>query len=266
MECSDAYTGEVLFSGQLALYDDNKRDSETTERRVLSLDPSVVIPARRVIAAAGTRFIVGRSSLDDFDGKVIRLGHVLHEATYLSRVRTIAEVCLDSPGFTAYAGRAWVKNASSNEQDSELTPQHHIHYSHTEALLEDQIVTFEGKLFVVRTFQYGPGGTLITLAEEMESTGREIGLLTSGVYNPVSDAISGTPASTAVLRMRWQSLFRYRSHLAPKFGPGDIQLAFAKSAATPVAGSTITLSDGTWKVQSALSEGAVWLCRAVRHG
>lgn len=265
MVCLDGYTGVDLFRGQLSLYDDNKRDSETAERRVISVAPSVTPPARRVIAAAGTRFILGHANPDDYRGETIRVGYVVHEAPFLSQVRTLAQVCLGQAGFTAYAGRAWVKDTSYSQQDSKEIPQHHIHYSSTESIVPNLLVTYAGRLNIVRSLNYGAGGTIVAACEEMGEPSVEAATLSVGTYDPVLDVTTATPISVTVVRMRWQALFAYLNSMAPKFEPGDIQVAIAKSVATVTAGATLALSDGSWRVQSALSEGGVWLCRATRY-
>lgn len=266
MVCTDAYSGDVIFNAQIGLYDDNKRDSETSERRVLSVAPGTVLPARRVVAAAGTHFILGHPNPDDYRGETIRVGYVAHEATHLAQVRTLAQACLDQAGFTAWAGRAWVKDVAYSQQDSREYPLHHIHFSRTEPLVNDLLVTFGGRLNLVRSVNFGAGGTIVTACEQMAEPSVETGTVLVGVYDPVQDTTTGAPVAVKVARMRWQSLFSYRSSVAPKFQPGDIQVAVAKSAATVVAGALLTLSDGAWRVESVVSEGAVWLCRATRYG
>lgn len=264
--CADGYTGQTLFSGQLTLYDDNKRDSVVTERRVISVAPSVVIPARRVIAAAGTRYVVGHGTPDDFRGSTIRVGYVLHEATSISQVRTLAQICLDQSGFTAYAGRAWVKDAVYSEHNSNEAPLYQIHYSSTEPVVPNQVVTFAGRLYVVRSINYGASGTLVCLCEEMAEPAIEVGVFSTNNYDAVQDVLSGSTTAIRVVRVRWQSLFAYSNAVAPKFEPGDIQIAIGKLSATPIAGSTIVLSDGSWRIASVVSEGSAWLCRATRYG
>lgn len=265
MVCRDGYTDEVLFKGQISLFDDTKRDSEAAGRRIVSLSPSIVLPARRVVAAAGTRFILGHGNPDDYRGNTIRVGYVAQEAPELSQVRTLAEVCLDQPGFTAYTGRAWVKDMAYSEQDSTKAAEYHIHFARGEPIDNDLLVTFEGRLNVIRSFNYGTGGTIVAACEQMPEPSVETASILVGVYDPVSDTRVGVPVISKVVRMRWQSLFAYRNTLAPKFGPGDIQVAIAKASATVDAGTVLTLSDGLWRVESALSEGAAWLCRAVRY-
>lgn len=264
--CCDGYTGKYAFCAQLGLYDDNKRDSETAERRTISAGVDVVIPARRVVSAAGTRFIVGHANPDDYRGRTIRVGYVVHEATFLSRVRTLAQVCLGLLGFTAYAGRAWVKDLSYSQEASQQNPQHHIHYARSEAIANDLVVTFDDRLHIVRSTVRGSGGTIVASCEELAEPTIEAATLNTGTYNALTDTTVTTPLSITVVRMRWQALFTYRNAAAPKFQAGDIQIAIAKASATPPPGATLALSDGLWRLQSVDDEGSVWLCRATRHG
>lgn len=265
MACIDAYTGEHAFYAQLGLYDDNKRDSETAERRVLSVVPDTTLPARRVVEAAGTRFILGNGFPDDYLGSVIRTGIVGHVATDLSQIRTISQVCLNQPGFTAWAGRAWVKSLAWIEQNSNLVPQFHLHFALSEPVAAGMLASFSGRLQIVRATIIGSAGTLVATVDEVPEPAIEDATVTGGTYDPVTDTMSTTTQVVRVVRLRWQSLFEYRNNLAPKFGPEDIQVAIAASAMTPRAGMTLTLSDGTWQIASALLEGDVWLCQSVRH-
>lgn len=262
MPCVDAYTGQQAFYAQLALYDDTKRDSEVGERRVFSVAPGTVIPSRRVVQAAGSRWIIGHGNPDTYRGKLIRTGYVAHEATELATIRTLGQACTNAAGRTAWAGDAWIKNLADNEHSSALVPQFHIHFASSEAVPAQSLVTYGGRLLVVRTPHRGPGGTLIALCDETPTI--EVATITTGTRDPVTGVTSAGTASATAVRMRWQSLFEYQNHLAPKFSAGDAQLAFAK--AQPIKpGTVVTLSDGTWLIQSALDEGDVWLCRATRQ-
>lgn len=262
--CLDAYSGELLFHGQFSLYDDTKRDSEAAERRVLSVDPDATLPDRYVVEAAGSRWIIGHSNPDTFKGRVIRMGYVAHEATALSTIRTLDEFCTNAVGAQAYAGRAWIKNLGFSEQSSNLASQYHIHYARNESVGEGDVLTFDGEHHVVRSTVRGAAGTLICLSEHMEEPVVETGSISATSWDPVTETWSGASANVRMIRMRWQSLFQYRSNQAPSFGPEDIQLAVSKSLLTPAPGMRVTLSDGAWQIASVLDEG-VWLCRAVRH-
>lgn len=263
--CLDGYTSVLLFRAQIGLYDDNKRDSETAQRRVLSIAPGNTLPVRRVVDVGGTRFILGHGNPDYFNGQIIRIGYTSHEAPELARVRSLQQTVLDQPGFTAYAGRAWVKNSAFTEQNSRLTPQHHIHFGSNEVVPDTSIVTFGGRLYVVRASNAGAGGTLVTTCDELPEPSVEVGNIGVGGYDAVTDTVGAGSAAIRVIRLRWQSLFRYQNVASPTFGPEDMQVAIPKTI-TVVEGARLTLSDGVWYLASVSDESGVWLCRATRHG
>lgn len=264
-EVRDAYTGDLICYGQLGLYDDSKRDSETAERRVLSLAPDIDLPTRRVVAINGVKYIIGHANPDVFDRGPIRVGYVLHETTDLVQVRTLAEVCLGQTGFTAWSARAWVKNAAYIDHTSALAVQHHLHFGVNEPVGLNYVVKFDGNLHLVRQLTKGPAGTLMTFVEEMEVDGVDVASITTGSWDVAADAIVGTTTNIPVLRVRWQSLFQYLNKSAPTFGPEDVQFVIAKSSITPAVGSKMTIGSHLWQIASIIDEGTVWLCRGVRH-
>lgn len=264
--CADAYSGVELFKAQLALYDDTRRDNEVGERRVLSTAASSVIPARRVVSAAGLKWIIGKGNPDTYNNEVLRVGYVAHEATFLSQVRTLGQLCRNEVGFKAWSARAWIKNLADNEQSSDLIAQQNLHYSLTEPVKVMSICTHGTQLFIVRTVHTGPAGTLICLADEMPEPVIETASALNGTWNPVTETTSGGTVNFRVLRVRWQSLYEYGDGSSPKFGDTDIQVVIAKSSLTALPGLRLTLSDGVWQVASVISENDVWVCRAVKHG
>lgn len=266
MPCFDGYTGAPLFKAQLALFDDTKRDSETAVRRVLSVSAQAALPARRVVRAGDARFIIGHANPDDFGGSTIRVGYVAQEAPVLATVRTLGQLCRNEAGLQAWAGRVWVKDHAFTEQGSTLDPSYHIHFAAGESVPDDSLVEYLGVQHIVRTSNLGPAGTLATYCDELRGVSVETASIVNGEYDPVTDAVGGAPTPVRVVRIRWQSLFRYSSGSAPTFGPADMQVAVAKAALTPRVGARLTLSDGDWLITSADSRDDVWLCRATRHG
>jgi len=265
--CTDAYTGAYVFAAQLDLFDGTKRDSEPGGRRVLSLDPMYTPPPRRTVDAAGTRFILGDAVPDQFRGQTLRVGYVAHEATDTAQVRTLAQACLGQGGVSMYAGKTWVKNLAYTEQDSRLPRQIHLHVASDEgAVIPDSLVTVAGVHYLVRQAMLGTTGLVMALCDEMPAPTIESAQITSGTYDPIADAVLGTPAGVTVVRIRWQSLYGYTWDGTPVFSPGDAQLVIAKAALTVRPGAEVLLSDGRWVVASVQSYGDVWLCRGVRHG
>lgn len=266
MPCHDGYTGVFLFNAQLNLFDDVRNDSEAAERRIMSLAPNTLIPVRRVIEAGGVWFILGHRNADSFHGTTIRDGYVVHEAPELTRIRTLGEMCRDELGFTAYAGNAWIKNLAWVEQSSHMLPQQHLHYASSEiGIKDDMIVLYGPRKYIIRTTHLGPGGTLVATSDEMVEPVTEIAQIQSDEYDPITDTVGGTSVPVRIVRVRWQSLFRYRNNMAPKFSAEDIQVAIARDVVTVRPGARLVMSDGNWVIASVSAEDDVWLCRAVQH-
>ena len=48
--CVDSYTGAALFNAQFSSFIESSPDGSTTQKRTLSLAPTLTIPARRCIS------------------------------------------------------------------------------------------------------------------------------------------------------------------------------------------------------------------------
>lgn len=262
--CRDAYTGVLAFMGQLGLYDDSHRDSESTERRTLSTAPESRVPPRRVVEAAGIRFIIGHGFPDTYRGEVVRVGYVAHEATHLAHVRSLGQVCLDQPGVMAWAGRAWVKNAADERASSTLTQEQNLHFSTAEQVPPLSVVQMGADTFIVRDSREGPAGTLIAFSDRLEPNCIELAQVSTGSWDPITET-AGATLPVRVLKVRWQSLYTYRSSTAEKFSDQDLQLVMAKATHTPKPGQSVTLTKGTWRIKAVDDFGDAWVCNATRH-
>lgn len=266
MPCNDGYTGAFLFNGQIALYDDSRRDSEGAERRIIELAPEDVLPARRVVEAHGVRYIMAHGFDDSALGEVIRRKFVAHEATHLATWRTLQQVCENAAGTQAWSAKAWIKDSKEIDESSDMVGVNHIHMAVTEAVAVSNIVHFDGVYHIVRKTTKGAAGTLILTCDEVPEPAIETGSLKTGTYDPINEVMATTTTSVRVLRLRWQSLFEFRDALAGPFRPEDMQAVIAKSVATPAVGATLTLSDGDYQINSVQSETGVWVCKVTRHG
>jgi hypothetical protein len=262
--CRDAYSGVLCFMGQLGLYDDSHRDSESTERRTLSTAPESVVPARRVVLAAGVRFIIGHGFPDTYRGEVVRMGYVAHEATHLAEVRTLGQACRGEGGLLLWGGRAWVKNSADERASSNLTQQQNLHFAVGEPLAPRMVIGMGSDTFIVRDVRDGPAGTLIAFSDRLQADCIELGQITTGTWDPINE-VHGAPHEVRVLKVRWQSLYDYRSATADKLADADLQFVVDKVAHTAQPGQDITLAAGVWQIKAVESLGDVWLCSASRH-
>lgn len=260
----DAYTGAFCFMGQLGLYDDSHRDSESTERRTFSTSAEAKLPARRVISAAGLQFILGHGFPDTYRGEVIRVGYVAHEAPTLARVRTLAEACTDSSGVQAWGSSAWVKNSADERSSSTLTQQHNLHFAVGEPIGPLTIVDFGQDSYIVRDSRVGPAGTLIAFADRLQQGCFEVAQISTGSWDPITETL-GAPHAVRLLKVRWQSLYEYRSALADRLSEADLQFVVAKVNHDAKPGQDVNLAAGQWRIKTVDDLGDVWVCGASRH-
>lgn len=265
MPCKDGYTGRLLFYGQLNVYDEAKRDAEATERRILSVHPSVSPPVRRVVEAADSRWIMGKANVDWFGRRKIRTGYVAHECSALATYFTLGELCRGEPGIDAYCAEAWVKNMAEVEQSSDLTGRHNLHFASNEPIQATDVVRIGTIHYLCRKTHVGPAGTLIALADVLEEPFIETVTVADGAYDPVSESLAASTESVQVLRVRWQSLFEYANPAAPKLGADDAQFVAAQADITLTPGMRITAADGEWLLRDATEWGDVWVARGTKH-
>lgn len=261
----DAYTGAFAFLGQIGLYDEGKRDSESTLRRVISTSATALVPARRAVRAGTKVYLIGESHPDEFCGSTVRVGYVSQAAEHLVDVKTLAEACLGASGTPCYGARTWVKDRAFSEQDSHLTPSFHVHLADTEVVREYDVLVIGSAYYIVRSVVHAISGMVTCLADEMPGAPRELATITSGDYSAATESWSGANVQAYVLRLRWQSVYQYIGDQRDNFEAGDIQIAVPLASATVKVGSQVSMSDGDWWVRGVFDLGNVRLCRVSRR-
>lgn len=253
--CSDAYTGTLLFHGQLDVYDDSKRDGLTAQRRMLEVAPGTAIPPRRTVEFAGQRWLIGVQELDQFRGRTIREKYVLHQAEGLAEVRTLRQRLEGSAGTDAYAARLWVKAEKETEISSRSFNHLNLYFSRAEPVEAGQIVGLGGRDYFIRDVYPGAAGHLVAESEELELGAEETGTAVGGLaWDPIRQEYAGDPVPVKVIRLRWQTSFEYFSQATKDFERGDMQAATLSAADT---GTEIILADGKWRVQAVQIRGGV---------
>lgn len=249
MVVSDGYSGVTLYKGQLGVYDDSTRDGLSVERRILSMAPDNVVPARRVVSFEGDRWLVGDSHKDSFDGEAIRQKHICHQSNTLAFYRTSAQVLSAAAGTQAYAARYWLKDLKETEVSSGLFGFYQIFFSTSETVKPGHFINFEGRIYRARGAYKSSGGFLVAESDELAE-----GCLTSATYNvrtidPVTEVASSSTSTPLVLRVRFQDYNFRLSDKTPSFVPGDIEVLVRKASVTGAkVRDQITFSDGIWNV------------------
>jgi hypothetical protein len=252
---TDAY-GSATFQCQFNLFDDSTRDGLTVERRIISTAPTVTVPSRRVATVNGKQWILGDGAEDYFNNETIRIKYIGHQATGLAEIKTVQQALLGTSGATTFAALAWTKAARQIEINSDLFNVQTLYLSRGESLSEGNLIFLSGKVLWTRQPYEARSGLKACVVDELESPIETV-TITNSTYNPLTDSYTGSAVVTPLLRMRWQEHFEYFSKAQEKYERGDCTAWTLKSAVTMKPSDTIALSDGQWRVLSAVDEGAV---------
>ena len=264
MVCKDAF-GTATFKGQLDLFQDSVKDTEGTTRRILSTAPDVVIPARRIIEANDTYYLVGDHYDDNFNNKVIRSKYIIVEAHEEAEYQSLNGICTSVAPTLTYVAKTWVKDSKDVAQISDLTGVFRISLADTEDVQINHVIRIRDKHYLVRQVDTGPSGIKDATCDEITDPAVEDVTLTQSTLDPVTESQVQTTRSIRVVRLRWQSLFEYRNIFAPKFTYDDQQVVISKSIPSIASGNTVTMSDGKWFINTLLDRGDVWVCHVSRH-
>lgn len=275
---ADAYRPFVTFKGHLAAYDDNSRDSVSTQRRIMSAAPSVVVPDRRVVKVGDQCWIVGSKS-DDFHGEdVLRRKYVIHRADEQAQVWSFEQALRGTAPKTLWASRILNKEMKEPDESSNLYGTYNLYFSESEDIRDpvwaaggsidgretSVLVLLEGKFHLVRTVTTTSGGFLMAVADELPDPVILPVALHQAVYDRALDKkVAATKTMDAVL-LRWQTKFSYLSIYSPKYEVGDSNIVILKDEATPTAGDTVTIYGITFRVVTVYDQGNVWSVH-IRH-
>jgi hypothetical protein len=260
-------------------YDDNSRDSLSTERRIMSCGPDTVIPTRRILRTGSLRWIVGQGSPDIGGSEVMRMKYILHRADALAQVRSFSEALQGVGTKDLWANRLWIKEAKESEESSGLYDGYHIFFSASEDLRdpeyatakffdgreENVLVKIEDRWHLVRATLNTAGGFLAAVADELPEPVVTDVEYTVKILNRLADTKTEVKKTVKAVNLRWQSHFTYLAQYAAKYERGDAQIIVLKAdIATPSAADTIKIQNRTMRVVEVLDQGSVWSLH-VRH-
>lgn len=259
--CADAFTPFTTFLGQLNLFDDSARDGTTVVRRVLSIKPSVSLPARRTVTIHGETWMIGGSHKDSFDGEVIRDKYVIHRADGLASVKTADQALRALAGTDMYAARLWVKDLKEVEISSKASSFFNLYVPQVETVPTGRFVLLSNRWNIVRNNFVGAAGFRICEVDELpeDCLGTAAYSATAGaVYNPTLDRVApAAPATVPVLLHRWQDDFVYHRMSADTFEPGDMVAHVSKASITTAEpGDKFTFLNVVYRVLSVRDDGA----------
>lgn len=245
----DAYDGTIYGKGQFDLYDNSRRDAYGVDRRILSADPVVSVPPRRVIRTDNDVWLVGEFQPDFWRGKELRHKYVVHQAVGLATIRTLGERVRGASGFTAYASEAWVKDAKRIEDTALSASLFDLFFSTAETISVPALITLGSDEFLATSKHVTSGGFHVLRCERLEWNAVTTATLKRVVYDPRLDVEAETETEVAVIDLPHQALYEMRSVAALDHQIGDRVLVFDTAVEVGV-GDRVEVSGRTLQVLS----------------
>lgn len=261
---ADAFAPDITFMGQLDLFQDVVRDGATAERRILSVDPEVVIPAHKVVVIDGDTWIIGQVQKDHFKGSAIRHKHVLQQAHEFVDMRTFAEVIGGEAGRQAWSAMQWIRVIKEPTESSTELGLYELTFSDSETIAEGSLLQMRGMWMLIRTVYPSLSGYKSALADQLEGGILQPAQFTARVYNAATDKYTPVPTTINVVKLRWQSYFRYPTQASFKYKTGDDVVIIRKADLAPKSNDTFTMAGDRYTVASVLDEGPHWSCHVHR--
>lgn len=273
----NAHRNGDSFKGHISAFDDNSRDSLSTQRRIMSTVPGVVIPEQRIVKIGNQHWIVGNKSEDLHGEEILRRKYVLHRAEELAKVSTFEQYLTGTGSRNVWASRLLVKEMKEPDESSELHGTYNIYTSKTEKLSDpawatgaidgrenNVVIEMEGHLHLVRTSSTTVGGFGMAIVDELPNPVSMMVDIDTVVYNRATDTKTPTTTNVKALLLRWQSKFVYLASYSPEFQRGDANMVVLKSAVTPKAGDVVRIYGNKFRVVTVYDQGAVWAVH-IRH-
>lgn len=245
----DAYLNTGKIRCQLEPLDMYRTEGTRIKVRNLSTAPGVAIPSRRAIRLAGQVYLVSDPSIDEWNGKPVRVRYVLQGADEVFSIQTVAQALSGVVGRSAYGSLEFGKYLLDERDSSDYRPQYNIFFSGTETIHESQILSGGGKSFLVRNSYITPAGLVNTLVNELDSPLLKSASWASNVYDPVLDRYNSTINTTAVIRIRWHEHFENLSQGTSKYEKGDAQL-LVPEAVSFTSSDVLEIEEESWRVLS----------------
>lgn len=184
---ADVYSPTTRFKAQLLESNPTLRDAITNERRTLSCDASISMPARRTVSIEGTVWICGVEALDYHRGQAIRKEVLLTLADGPAQIVSARQAIVGSNGVTTYASRVWVKTVADIETNSITPNRYDIYFPTTDDLEIGMFIELEDTWHIVRSIHTTPSGYQVAVTEELLRELVVEVVYGKKVYEPVTD-------------------------------------------------------------------------------
>lgn len=240
-EALDPYTGVKLFMCQIDPFDESKRDSSTSYRRVMSVADGTVIPEHRSIEALGVVWVVGDPEPDGMES-IHRKKYVLVPTTGRLKISTLAEFLGGTHQHNVWASVSWARDDKSQKTTSAPAQMYDIFIGREAPTAS--ILWSDTRAFLVNSWRPMPSGLGCAHSLMLEA-GAEPATITTRTFNIATGGYQVVgQLNTQCLRVRWQNLFEYDAQTDRRFEEGDLSVVVPSSVEIGLLGQLIASEAG----------------------
>lgn len=245
----DGYVGNLLFRAQIKNFNDASSTGATLRRRVLSVSPGTLLPDRRCLQVSGLRWLAGLGITDTFQGESVRDTYNLRVASSLFEVLTPAQACSTLPStFKSYGYEEFFKDTQDSSSSSDYDTFWNIFFAPIEPVSAGTFLRAGSRLLRVRQTYVNAEQLRVSESDELDAGWSQTAVFTNqGAYDPITDTYTPTTVSVQAVQMDIFKFYRWRVEAEAQRKPGD-KTVFVPNTAAPTAGSTFSMSGGTWRV------------------
>lgn len=260
-EVRDVTTGALLFHCQIDPFDDARRDSSTSYRRIMSVRPGTVMPVSRVAQAMNYKWLIGSMEPDGL-AELHREKYVVQHATDQLKISRLSGYLSGTVTSTVWSAQTWVKDDKQLVVSS-MAPQIYdvTLPDPTDVRVQDVMWSPSG-VFLVLAVHPQASGFINAHCVKLDQVGPVSASLTTRTYVPTTGTYtSNTPTTVNSLKVPWQHLFEYGSQMSERYQEGDCAMVLPTGTVVTTA-SILTQSGVTWQVLAVLSLGAAVVLHA----
>ena len=247
---TDIETGADLFKAQFNNYDGSKRDAFAAYRRIMSVDPDIVVPATRCVSAMGKNWVIGDDQVDGW-GELHRRKFVMHEAQGRVQTSSLADLIAGNAPAQTWGDLRWVGATAEEGESSDRPAAYTAVLPYGAQVRPYDILTIGDTSILVQTVALLSSGFLEARGLLQESSPICSTLcLVSRVFDPVAGGYRemwNSPQNAA--HIRWQELFVYSDQMDQRFQEGDSVIAVAPGSFIN-SGDVVLLSDRRYVVKA----------------
>ena len=258
LDTFDGYSGRFLFKSQQGSFETAQPEGSLAKRRVLSVEPDVVMPRRLCVRILGERWVVGAGSMDGLFNRAVRASYWTRKATDLMIVRTPGEAATASGGFQAYCMREYFKDTVDGQSTADYFPQYETHFAKSESVARGQFLVLGARMFRIRSVRDSEAGFLMASADDLGADARQLATFTTSTYSPETDSSTVVSSEVMSVLIERARLYSKLTHADEQYLAGDHTLLVDKLTVTPSPGQEVTVADALWRVEQVTSEQDAW--------